>query len=72
MRGTDARIVLLKSKVDRLIELMLVDNLDEVIDQLDHYLLGTLRQCNIDILVFNKVTYYVNNLINTHCPRFTW
>ena len=38
MRGTEARIDLLKSKVDRLIELMLVDNLDEVIDQLDHYL----------------------------------
>ena len=61
MRGTDARIVLLKSKVDRLIELMLVDNLDEVIDQLDHYLLGTLRQCNIDILVFNKDLLFIRH-----------
>ena len=72
MRGTDARVYLLKEKVDAVIKVMLDLNLDEVIDSLDHYLLSTLRQEDIDILVFNKVTYYVNNVISDYCPHFKW
>lgn len=72
MRGTDARVVLLQLKVDKIIDWMLDDNQDDNVDNLDHYLLSTLRQKNVDILVFNKVTYYVNALISDYCPRFTW
>lgn len=72
MRGTDARVVLLQLKVDKIIDCMLGDNQDDNVDNLDHYLLSTLRQKDIDILVFNKVTYYVNKLICEYCPRFTW
>lgn len=72
MRGTDARVELLKNKVDAIVDKLLDMGMDDVIDSLDHYLLATLRQPNIDILVFDKVTYYVNNVIRDFCPSFKW
>ncbi len=72
MRTTDARVKLLTAKVDAVVDHLLNLNLDDDIDALDHYLLGTLRQPNVDVNVFNKVTYYVNNVISNLCPNFKW
>ncbi len=72
MRSTDARVRLLKEKVDAVVNQMLDLNLDDEIDTLDHYLLATLRQAHVDVDVFNKVTYYVNNVISNFCPKFKW
>lgn len=72
MRNSDARLRLLRSKIDAVVDQLLEDGRDDVIDGLDHYLLATLRQPTVDILVYDKVTYYVNNVIVNYCPRFKW
>ena len=72
MRNTDARVRLLRNKVDSVTAQLLENGQDAVVDNLDHYLLATLRQPDLDVLVFDKVTYYVNNIILNYCPRYTW
>lgn len=72
MRSTDARIDLLRRKVDAIADTLLDRGMDEVIDSLDHYLLGTLRQPYIDSAVFDKVTYYVNNVIANFGLEIKW
>ena len=72
MRGTDARVRLLRHKVDFMVNDLLDKELDEIIDSLDHYLLATLRQPDLDHAVFNKVTYYVNNVISNFNLEIKW
>lgn len=72
MRGSDARVQLLRNKVDSIVDQLLINGQDDIVDNLEHYLLATLRQPDLDVLVFDKVTYYVNNVIINYCPRFTW
>ena len=72
MRGTDARVRLLRQKVDFMVNDLLDKELDEIIDSLDHYLLATLRQPDLDHAGFNKVTYYVNNVINKFNLEIKW
>lgn len=72
MRTTDARVYLLRNKIDAVVNKLLDMGKDDIVDSLDHYLLATLRQPDVDILVLDKVTYYVNNVILDFCPRFKW
>lgn len=72
MLNSDARIDLLRRKVDAVADALLDREMDEVIDSLDHYLLGTLRQPYIDSAVFDKVTYYVNSVIANFGLELKW
>ena len=72
MLNSDARIDLLRRKVDAIADALLDREMDEVIDSLDHYLLGTLRQPHIDPAVFDKVTYYVNSVIVNFGLKIKW
>lgn len=72
MKHNDARVKLLRYKIDAIVECILNQCMDEVVDNIDHYLIGTLRQPDVDINVFNKVTYYVNGLRDMYCPNLKW
>ncbi len=66
MRYNDMRVKVLRKQIDHVMDQLLKDDMDDVIDMLDHKLLGVVRQPFVENIVLQKCKSYLNMICSIY------